>query len=362
MGTCAHEDSEETALLQAKMAVDGPTWNGKGGNSKKSGKGKKGGFGKKGKKGKKDSKDFMSGGDGSLCGIEGFSTYGGYTGDLRVSGKLWVKMFDGPTQGQELTFRLNGVDPQCANGPGTSPNSCGVHITEDSSCANAGPSFWNKQAVTNNPWGALAYTSWVDSTGEIVTGMVKEQVTTGLTGKEVIGRTVVVHDFHGARIACAPLVGFSEGNPPTTMLIGDLGVKEFASATGGWCEVEGKVALHEKPGMSAATAGVFLSLKLTGLDARCSKGPGDVENSCGVRLHEGTSCWNPAGHLYNSKTLLQDPWSQVSYVSAQTRKQGIVAEIDRINVNLGLSAKDISGRVLMVYDFFGKPLGCGKVE
>mmetsp|Transcript_41428 Transcript_41428/g.119292 ORF Transcript_41428/g.119292 Transcript_41428/m.119292 type:complete len:371 (-) Transcript_41428:62-1174(-) len=307
----------------------------------------------------------VAGGDGSLCGIKGFSPYAGYKGDLRVAGKLWVKMFSGAsaaTAGQVFTFRLSGVDEKCSGGPGSSPNSCGVQIHEAKSCSRAtGGHHWNKKELRRDPWAAMTYTSTQDSTGKIVAGAVREPVTTGLTGKDIDGRTVVVHDFLGAPIACAELEGFAKGNPPKTKMLDGVSVTNFVSVMGFRSPVDGSVTLNEKPGLTDATTGVYMTYSLKGVDARCSQGPGDAENSCGVRLHEGTSCRSAGDHLFNGKALSSNPWSQVSYVSAKSKKHGLVAETAEEGVNLGLSMKEISGRVLLVYDFVGKPMGCGTV-
>mmetsp|Transcript_5014 Transcript_5014/g.14755 ORF Transcript_5014/g.14755 Transcript_5014/m.14755 type:complete len:379 (+) Transcript_5014:102-1238(+) len=305
------------------------------------------------------------GGDGSLCGIKGFRPYAGYTGELHVSGKMWVRMFSGATPataGQAFTFRLHGVDARCSSGPGPSPDSCGVQIHQATSCASAGGGHhWNKKALRRDPWGAMTYTSVEDSMGGHVAGVVAAPVTTGLAGRDIEGRTVVVHDFDGRPIACAPLVGFTWGIPPPVAMLSGPSVTKFASPTGRRSRVDGSVTFHDKPGLSKAATGVYMSYELTGVDARCSQGPGVAQDSCGVRLHKGTSCRDARGHRFNGEALRASPWPQVSYVSSKGKKKTTIAVADHVGVNMGLAAKDISGHVLIVYDFLGKALACGIV-
>jgi len=122
-----------------------------------------------------------------------FVSYYDYTGSLSVSGSLGPLMTHGTTQ--TFTYSLSGVDPACANGAGDAANSCGVHIHSGMACAdNAGGHYFTGD-VTSDPWTTVAYT----------TGKGTMSVTTGATAPEVEGRAVVIHDFTGARIACALL-------------------------------------------------------------------------------------------------------------------------------------------------------------
>eukprot|EP00429_Kryptoperidinium_foliaceum_P038844 CAMPEP_0176163386 /NCGR_PEP_ID=MMETSP0120_2-20121206/83590_1 /TAXON_ID=160619 /ORGANISM="Kryptoperidinium foliaceum, Strain CCMP 1326" /LENGTH=356 /DNA_ID=CAMNT_0017500913 /DNA_START=59 /DNA_END=1130 /DNA_ORIENTATION=- len=283
------------------------------------------------------------GGDGSLCGIKGFRPYAGYTGELHVSGKMWVRMFSGATPataGQAFTFRLHGVDARCSSGPGPSPDSCGVQIHQATSCASAGGGHhWNKKALRRSGCASYDGPRWPRHRGPHGGGARLRRE---------------AHRLRATR-------GFHMGHPAARRDAFGPYVTKFASPTGRRSRVDGSVTFHDKPGLSKAATGVYMSYELTGVDARCSQGPGVAQDSCGVRLHKGTSCRDARGHRFNGEALRASPWPQVSYVSSKGKKKTTIAVADHVGVNMGLAAKDISGHVLIVYDFLGKALACGIV-
>ena len=105
-------------------------------------------------------------------------------------------MTDGVTQ--TFAYSLTGVDPACSSGPGSAANSCGVHIHSGRTCtANAGGHYFTG-TVTVDPWTSVAYTSASDGTASGIA-----HVTTGGTGADIEGRALIIHNFAGARVACA---------------------------------------------------------------------------------------------------------------------------------------------------------------
>lgn len=65
-----------------------------------------------------------------------------------------------------------------------------------------------------------------------------------------------------------------------------------------------------------ATTGLYLGYRLNGVDTECNMGPGTAPNSCGIRVHAGSSCDKPAGmRLFNIGKLLADPWVNTYYTS-----------------------------------------------
>jgi len=138
--------------------------------------------------------------------VNAFVPYYSYTGPLNVSGTVLVE-----GQGvlanalQELHWRLDGVDPDCASGPGNASNSCGVHIHEGMDCvSNAGGHYWNKTAHSADPLATISYTAkkwW----GKWYAKDYNVNVVTGLTNFDTLGHTLIVHDFTGARVACGIL-------------------------------------------------------------------------------------------------------------------------------------------------------------
>jgi hypothetical protein len=163
---------------------------------------------------------------------DNFVPYVGYTGPLtQVSGMVGpiVTSLSAETQlisTQDASYQLSFVDPQCSGGAGPAPNSCGVHIHTGTSCtAGAGGHYFANPPVTTDPWVSISYTSRMEMVpvggaesyayGEptMAVASVADGVFTVATGgpaSDVLGRTVIVHDFGGARIACAVI---AEGDP-----------------------------------------------------------------------------------------------------------------------------------------------------
>ena len=143
----------------------------------------------------------------------GFVPYLGYNGTLAVMGTI------GPmtTEGTNQTFEyiLTGVDSACFGGANLSAaNSCGIHIHVGTSCSsNAGMHYFTG-AVTTDPWTAIAYTAVADAvTGTQTSGTYT--LNTGAGSGDIAGRSVIIHDYVGGRIACA-LLGAVTVVPPNT--------------------------------------------------------------------------------------------------------------------------------------------------
>lgn len=129
--------------------------------------------------------------------VDGFGPYFNYAGDLAVKGKVNV---EGSTNGQKLSWSLSGVDPKCTEGPGEKPNSCGVHIHKGQSCKE--DALGHYFATAEDPWKTITYTAKGKA---METKMNNVKVTTDLSNADVTGRTFIVHDFEGARVACGIL-------------------------------------------------------------------------------------------------------------------------------------------------------------
>ena len=59
-----------------------------------------------------------------------------------------------------------------------------------------------------------------------------------------------------------------------------------------------------------------LDYSLSNVDPLCGAGAdSDTANSCGVHVHQGTTCTDDAGsHWYDDETITEDPWASVSYL------------------------------------------------
>ena len=128
----------------------------------------------------------------------GFVKYYNYHGTLTIGGSVGPVITTGVKQ--KFSYALSGVDPTCSSGRGHAANSCGVHIHAGKTCtADAGGHYYTG-TVTSDPWTSIAYTAASDGTSVGVA-----EVTTGGTGVDVEGRAMVIHDYSGARVACALL-------------------------------------------------------------------------------------------------------------------------------------------------------------
>lgn len=110
---------------------------------------------------------------------------------------------------------------------------------------------------------------------------------------------------------------------------------------------------------TAGTAKQTLTWSLSGLDTTCGpNAAGGVSNGCGIHIHSGTSCASAdevGGHYY-SAALVTDPWKPIVYV---TRNHGRSTESAGVEVVTGLSAGDITGRVIVVHALDGARIACG---
>jgi len=121
-----------------------------------------------------------------------------------------------------------------------------------------------------------------------------------------------------------------------------------------------------------------VSWDLAGIDPACSGGDGGRNiNRCGIHIHEGRSCSEDAGgHLYKGTTRLR--FYGAYYAAANTSRSISGALVARhgahyaaanldasvsgapVSVFTNLTASDISGRAVIVYDSTppGRPIAC----
>lgn len=148
-----------------------------------------------------------------LANVPSFAAYPGYTGNLATAGVMSVQA-TGTTQ--TLSWVLTaGLDTQCT-GTCTAPNCCGVHIHTGMDCSDSstiGGHFYDSTALTTDPWLTITYDA---STMPSV--MKDVAVQSGKTASEIEGRTMVLHDSTGARIACGQ-ISLDAMTPTTTQLI-----------------------------------------------------------------------------------------------------------------------------------------------
>jgi len=270
--------------------------------------------------------------------VPAFTPYPGYTGNLDIWGSMLVKGQGSSTHAaQELFWYLNGLSKKCLMGPKKeTPNSCGVHIHAGFSCADAQGHYWDKEAINSDPWATVTYKGpWGSA-----------KVTTGETMYDVLGRTMVVHDYDGSRAACGII-------QPCTTSVPEMG--RYGTYTGslqvtGWVTI----AVGGKGGLSAAQV---MTYRLSGVDPACTEPvpAGAPANACGIHIHQNASCTSAGGHLYNPE-LKSDPWKSVTYQTVSG-----VAKASHVEVVTGITMYDIVGKAFVVHDSTGGRVGCGYI-
>ena len=263
----------------------------------------------------------------------GFVPYYTYSGALAVSGTVGPMV---TTAGltQIFSYSLSGTDPSCADGiDSSSANSCGIHIHAGTSCTRDAEGHYYLNGVSD-PWTSVVYTP--DASG-VVSGA-SATVVTGLDSQRVAGRTLIVHDKSGARIACAIL-----GTGGTAALRAEGFVPYFNNPG---FSVSGSVG----PMTTSGTTQTF-TYSLVGVDPLCSSGAASATpNSCGVHIHSGTSCSADAlGHYYATPS---DPWTTVAYTSTGDAASGTVS------VETGYAGPAVNGRAFVVHAHDGSRIAC----
>jgi len=106
------------------------------------------------------------------------------------------------------------------------------------------------------------------------------------------------------------------------------------------------------PELGADKSGMTAYGSLSGLDTTCMWGPDTSisANSCGIHIHEGSSCTEDAGgHFYNTA---EDPWGAGYYMA-----DGDSADVG-FALMPGTSSADIVGKAVIVHDYNGGRIGC----
>ena len=171
-------------------------------------------------------------------------------------------------------------------------------------------------------------------------------VYTGVDNDAIGGKVLIVHDRTGARIMCAPI-------QPTD---GSLKLGKLTPYPGytGELMVDGIASMIQP---QQAGAPLTMSYQLKGLDPRCAQPwmATEAMNACGVHIHEGYSCEEAGGHLYNGAS---DPWTSISATASEHGRADTPAQVVP---PLGLSTSELVGRAFVVHDFEGKRVACGLV-
>ena len=120
-------------------------------------------------------------------------------GDVSFKGNL--------PDAQEFSYSLTGVDSRCNSGAGEAANSCGMHIHAGTDCTSDAGGHYFDEKLAEDPWAKVSYTA----VGSVSCGCHRAAglatAHTGLASKATVSHAFIVHDFDGARIACALVRG-----------------------------------------------------------------------------------------------------------------------------------------------------------
>ena len=94
-----------------------------------------------------------------------------------------------------------------------------------------------------------------------------------------------------------------------------------------------------------------------GVDPRCTSA-GPAANSCSVQIFDGTSPDAPGNPYWNQGDIPQNPWPEVRYVI----QAFLPTVVNDIEVTTGLTSADLDGRVVVVYDYDGVPVGIAIIQ
>jgi len=260
-----------------------------------------------------------------------------------------------------LEYDLHNTDSRCTQTTAAN-NSCGLHIHIGKTCSNnteiAGHYFVAYGGSTADPWANVSYKSDNKGNANGVT-----TVDFGSNFNSTVGRSVVIHDQNGTRMACALIPqgsaammnhmmgGTSMATAPSPSTV--VTVSNFVPYPGTQFNVAGSVV------MKFVNTSVNMDYHLQNADAKCIRALG-VANSCGLHIHIGKTCTNAteiAGHFYdNATTGGVDPWLTTMYVSNNKGDAN-----GAVSVTFGYSFAMSAGRAVVVHDQNGTRMACALI-
>jgi len=281
-----------------------------------------------------------------------FSTYPGYAGSLTsVQGVVVV----GQSAAEDviLWYDFKGGDPECQGDDNGETNTCGIHIHKGSACNAADGHYW-VGGQNDDPWGEVQYKQ---SSGKFIdTNLVVKAGTTQAQNK---GKSLVLHDSNGTRIACGILAEDMQTASTTT---GVVGAFSKYSEYNGSLAVSGNVKLMQTANARSdgdATPALFMEYSLENVDTQClTTAIRAAGNACGIHVHVGscTSDEEVAGHYWDEQKVTEDPWEQVVYFSDGDGKTGAT-----ISVQIGTGKAVESMLSVVVHDMTGARVACADV-
>ena len=281
-----------------------------------------------------------------------FVPYFNYLGNLtNVEGVLTI--YPHPDKSRMLGLgQLSGIDPMCSSGPNTglSANSCGVHIHKGTSCTeDAEGHYYDTYSIGSDPWGAGYYAADSDGTADVAFALIA-----GTSSADITGKAVIVHDYNGGRIGCALLE-----MPMAAQVAAPFGnYFDAAKDLNDTAKQMSGVQIYTTPDNTA------IDYVLFDVDPACAAGPDTTinPNSCGIHIHEGSSCSDDAlGHYYDKTSIDPDPWGAGYYEAGVDADMGVFAA-GSFSLKAGLSQADITGKTLIVHNHAGDRTHCAPIH
>lgn len=277
-----------------------------------------------------------------------FSVYPGYTGNTSVSGwQVSGNIGIAQTADSQIVMKydLKGADPNCTNNSYATANVCGIHIHTGTACnADAGAHFYT---VAADPWSYVSYKG--DNLGNVTKDNVV--VKAGTTLAQNVGKTLILHDSNGTRMACAVLSQISTSIAPAYAYVSKH------TLYSGSLTVTGLATMYQAADpKNRFTYVTYLSFSLQGVDRLCTPTTTRSDSkSCRIFVNVG-NCSSAASAYFNHS--LGDPWAGDVYYSDAN---GTTGPSMSVAIDTNVTVASMIDRSVVVYDFSGVLIGCGAI-
>jgi hypothetical protein len=227
-------------------------------------------------------------------------------------------------------------------------NGCGAHIHNGTSCTDSTSQGGHHYARAVDPWLTERYTS--DGDGEASFGSI---VAIGTT--DVAGKTFLIHDKFGNRLACGVLTLIDESDILVATSETDPAKDKLVPIDGSG--VSGTAIVYhprQTDRVCFAGSGNHLEHNLDAASRDCR-----ATNGCGSHIHAGTSCVDSdrqGGHHYDPTKVVVDPWLSAGYKSTSGNGVGHFVGC------LKTGEEDFALKPFVLHDKSGVRVACGMLR
>jgi Cu/Zn superoxide dismutase len=308
-------------------------------------------------------------GDGGGVYLAYLRAYPGYVGPLKstVSGVVTVGQIDEDTT--VLHYELSGLEI-------ISGSQGGLHIHQGTTCEEAGGHYWDKSSLPDDPWTPMKHNpSTLQRTASGAMSII-----TGINLRSNAGRTVVLHDSKGTRIACGVLGSKASsvaelaqdaagGGSCTGSYFGVVGayprpVAATAATDASGEYVSGIVSVSMYP-MDASKLELYYDLSSLVVSAQIDMEEKRlvVGESGTITINEGSSCDTDAtvGEPFYNKDLYPTGVNSTYETVAKKVIDGREFAVTNgtIIMGTGYGMSEIGQKTIVVYSSSGLRIGCG---